>query len=89
MQLWKNLTPDEQDEYREFARTLYDPQQKLVINPVYHPVVRLELARLIALQAMKDTLDMGASVVQPLVDYLVAEGVDVTKFGLEPTNEGD
>lgn len=89
MQLWKNLTPDEQAEYVEFARTLYDPQHKLEINPVHHPVVRLELARLVALQAMRDTLDMGASLVQPLVDYLQMEGVDVTKFGLEPTDEGD
>lgn len=89
MQLWKNLTPDEQAEYVAFARTLYDPQHKLEINPVHHPVVRLELARLVALQAMRDTLDMGASLVQPLVDYLKMEGVDVSMFGLEPTDQGD
>lgn len=89
MQLWKNLTPEEQDDYVTFARTLYSPEQKLLINPVYHPVVRLELARLVTLQAMNDMLDMGASLIQPLVDYLQAQGIDVKKFGLEPTDQGD
>lgn len=85
MQLWKELTPEERDDYVTFARGLFDPSQKLLVNPVYHPVVRFELARLVALQAMKDMSDMGESVVQPLVDYLKAEGVDVEKFGLRPT----
>jgi hypothetical protein len=89
VQLWKTLTPEEQAKYVMFARTLYDPAQKLEINPVHHPVVRLELARLVALQAMHDVLDMGASVVQPIVDYFKMEGVDVTKLGPEPTDQGD
>lgn len=39
--LFKDLTPEEQKEYRQWARDNYEPGME--VNPVWHPIVRDEI----------------------------------------------
>lgn len=42
--MFRELTPDEENEFRQWARDNYDPDTK--VNPLWHPVVRDEWGRI-------------------------------------------
>ena len=44
MQLFRNLTPSELPEFRQWARDNYTPGEP--INPIWHPVVATECRRM-------------------------------------------
>lgn len=72
MHLWRELSDEEAASYREFAHEQWAEwtakSKHPVVNRMWHPVVRLELALLIRAQAEADMADMGSGLLQPLVD---------------------
>ena len=50
--LFKDLTPEEQKEYRQWARDNYEPGME--VNPVWHPIVRDEIELIKKEQGSKD-----------------------------------
>jgi len=72
--LWRELDAEGVEDMQAWARENFDPRQSQTVNPTWHPVVRVECAKMIAAQAVEDMGDMGSSFVQPLVDWLAADG---------------
>jgi hypothetical protein len=82
VKLWKELTIEEIADYTDWARTEFgDPRLNSRVNPTWHPVVRLECARLIAMQALRDMEDMGEAFMAGLHEWLMSEGVEVPNTG--------
>ena len=46
MQMWQDLSPEKEQEFRQHSRETFDPSQD-VVDPLWHPVCRDECNQMI------------------------------------------